>query len=410
MGFVGKDEQGNDIGRYGVEGYWNSEIAGSGGFLEGVRSAKGRWIPLAGRLFKPATDGSDMKLTIDRTIQFKACEYLRQYKEEYGAQSATLIIMEPQTGAIRAMCNAPDFDPNQYGTVETADIYNNAAIFTAYEPGSIFKPVGMAGAINDAIVKPESVFHDSGSVVDLCITPITNAQNKTYGDQTMTGVLENSINTGMVYVVRQLGKERFVKYVQDFGFGLKTGIELDTEVGGTIDTLSIKKGNDVDCYAATASFGQGITVTPLQITSAYAAIANGGKLMKPYIVEELRYPDGTVKRTKPEEVRQVVSKRASALVSSMLVSVVEKGFDRGGKVEGYYLAGKTGTAQIAGPGGYTDETNHSFVGFGPVDNPKFVVFIKFEKPRRAFASLTTAPVFARISKFMLDYYQIPPSH
>ncbi|MBU0597194.1 penicillin-binding protein 2 [Patescibacteria group bacterium] len=408
VGFVGKTEDGQNIGRYGVEGYWQDELAGSGGFYEGMKSATGLWIPLAGKNLESAKDGVDILLTIDRTLQFKACQKLNFAAIEYGAVSASLVILDPWTGAIRTMCGFPDFDPNDYSQVESGEVYNNNSIFMSYEPGSIFKPVVMAAALNEGVVTPNTWFTDTGIRDDICDTPIRNAESKIFGNQTMTGVLENSINTGMVFVAEQLGKKKLINYIEDFGFGLKEGIELDSENSGTIDTLSINRGDNVDCYSATASFGQGITATPLQLVTAFGAIANGGTLLKPYIVEEIRYADGKVDRFGKKEVRQVIQKKSANLLGGMLVTVVDSGHATGAGVEGYYVAGKTGTAQIAGSGGYTDATNQSFVGFAPVDNAKFVMIVKFEKPKRAYSATTAAPVFGDIASFVLQYYQVPP--
>lgn len=408
IGFVGKDSEGAQLGQYGIEGYWNKELSGIAGFFEGVLSGKGEQIPLAGKKFEEAQDGADIVLTIDRTLQFNACERLRKGMEEYGSQSASLTIIDPKTGAILAMCSLPDFDANKYNEVESAEMYNNTNIFVAYEPGSVFKPIAMSGALNEEIITPNSIFYDSGSREAGCTKPIRNALDRIYQDQTMTGVLENSVNTGMVYVTEQLGKKRFIEYINAFGFGVREGIELDSEVGGNVDTLNIKKGDDIDCYTATAAFGQGITATPLQMVTAFGAIANQGMLMKPYVVKEIRYPDGRVERTKPESVQQVLSPRAANLIAGMLVSVIDNGHAKSARVPGYYIAGKTGTAQIAGPGGYTEETIHSFIGFGPVDDPKFVMIVKYEKPQRAFSESTAAPVFSDVSKFITQYYSIPP--
>lgn len=409
VGFVGKDDQENLVGKYGIEGYWNKELAGSGGFLGGARSAKGRWIPLAGRLFQPAVDGVDVVLTIDRTLQFKACERLREGMKEYKATSASLVIMDPKTGAIRAMCSLSDFNPNVYNEVKDIGAYNNSTIFTPYEPGSIFKPLIMSAALNESAVSPTGNFHDQGARTGICLTPIKNAGEKVYDDQTIAQILEHSINTGMVYVAEKLGKKKMVEYIETFGFGLKTGIEMDSEAPGTIESLYQNKGEKLDCYAATASFGQGFTVTPLQITSAFAALANGGTLMKPYIVEEIRHSDGRIDTMRPKEIRRVLARRSASLVAGMLVKTVDKGYGGRAQVKGYYVAGKTGTAQIPGPGGYTQETNHSFVGFAPVDDPKFVMLVKFEKPERVYAEVTAAPVFSDIAKFILNYYQISPA-
>src|SRR3989338_5283015 len=313
-----------------------------------------------------------------------ACEKLAGAAKEYQASSGALVILEPKTGAIRALCSWPDFDPNNYNQVDAIEVYNNTAVFTPYEPGSIFKPITMAAAINEGAVTPETVFHDSGSAEARCRKPIKNAAEKSYGNQTMVGVMENSINTGLVFVIKKLGKNKFIDYVERFGFGVKEGVE-------------------VDCYAATAAFGQGITATPLQMATAIGVIANGGKLIKPYVVSEVRYSDGRVERTKPVEIRSVLTARAASLVAGMMVSVVDNGQAKSARVPGYYVAGKTGTAQIPGPGGYTEDTNHSFVGFAPIDDPKFVMVVKFEKPARKYADSTAAPTFAAIAKFALEY-------
>jgi cell division protein FtsI/penicillin-binding protein 2 len=409
VGFLGKDKNGSDLGNYGVEGYWQKELAGKGGFVLGPKSAVGALIPMAGGTFSPAEDGADIILTIDRALQFTTCEKMREKMIEYGATSASLLIMDPITGAIRAMCSLPDFDPNIYNQVESARVFNNNTIFTPYEPGSIFKTITMAAAVNEGVVSPQTTFVDTGSRAGLCDTPIRNAMDKSYGLQNMSQVLENSVNTGMVFVAEKLGKEKFKDYLNNFGFGTRLGLELDSEMSGSLATLSANKNNRMDCYTATASFGQGITVTPLQMVSGYSVIANGGKLLKPYIIDEIRYADGHVEKTKPKEIRQVLDKKAALLTSSMLINVVEKGHAKMAQIHGYYIGGKTGTAQIPGPGGYTAETNHTFVGIAPVDNPKFVMLVKFEKPQRLWAENTVVPVFGELTDFVLKYYGIPPT-
>jgi len=406
IGFLGKNEKGENVGHYGIEGYWDKELAGQGGFVEGAKNAVGGLIAIANLSKKPAEDGPDILLTLDRTIQSRACDILKQGVIEYGAKSGSLIIMDPYTGSIRAMCSAPDFDPNDYGNVEDAEAYNNSNIFVAYEPGSIFKPLVMAAAINEGLVSPNSGFFDSGVSEGVCDTPIKNAGDKSYGQTDMTGVLVDSINTGMVHVGKLLGKEKLVKYMEKYGLHVRTGIELDTEADGNIESLY--KSSKFDCYSATATFGQGVMVTPLQMTTAFAAIANGGKLMKPQIVEELRYEDGRVERFKARETAQVLDGKTASLVSAMLVNVVERGHATKAKIPGYYIAGKTGTAQIAENGRYIQDMNHSFIGFAPVENPKFIMFVKLEKPQRAYAESTSVPIFGDIAKFLLQYYRIPP--
>jgi cell division protein FtsI/penicillin-binding protein 2 len=408
IGFLGKDSGGNNVGRYGIEGYWDKTLAGSGGFYEGLKTAAGSRITFGDALFEPAQDGADITLTIDRTIQFRACEILREAQEEYKAQSASLVVMNPVNGAILAMCSLPDFNSNDYGSVESVNTYNNSTIFTPYEPGSIFKPIVMSSAINEEVLTPHTTFFDTGVKEGLCDTPIKNANGKDYELQDMIGVLENSINTGMIFVVERLGKKNLQEYLGKFGFGVKSGIGLDTESSGTLESLYKNKSDKIDCYSATASFGQGVAVTPLQMVSAFSVIANGGMLFKPFIVEEIDYPDGKIDNNHTKEVRRVLSKKTTSLVTGMLVNVVDIGQAKGAQVPGYYVAGKTGTAQIPGIGGYTEDTIHSFVGYAPVDEPKFVMIVKFEKPERSYSSVTAAPTFSKIAKFILEYYGIPP--
>ncbi len=408
LGFVGKTDDGRSIGRYGIEGHWEEEIAGSGGFIEGARSALGTWLPLASQSFQDVRDGVDIVLTIDRTVQFQACRILKRRYEEFGATSASLVIMDPNTGAIRAMCSFPDFDPNVYSEVDSIDVYNNTTIFTQYEPGSIFKPLVIAAAIDNGDVLPQTMYYDSGEIDAGCSKPIRNAGTSVYEQQSMNGIMKHSINTGMVFVARELGRRSFVDYVERFGFGVKTGIALDSEVPGNIDNLTQSSKDTIDCYAAAASFGQGITVTPLQMVTAFSAIANGGVLMHPYIVDAIVYPEGKSERAQPKDIGRVIDWKTAQLVSGMMVNVIDDGQAKSAGVEGYYVAGKTGTAQIAGEGGYTEETNHSFVGFAPIDDPAFVMIVKFEKPQRQYSVSTAAPTFGEIARFLLTYYQVPP--
>ncbi|MFA5061821.1 MAG: penicillin-binding protein 2 [Patescibacteria group bacterium] len=402
VGFVGSDVAGNLVGNYGIEGFWEKELAGKSGFLSGEQGALGSWISLAGRTIHHAQDGDSLLLTIDRTLEYKSCERLRQGFEEYKAKSATLIIMEPSTGAILSMCSLPDFDPNNYGQATDLAAYNNTAVFTPYEPGSVFKPIAMAAALDLGVVSPDTTYVDTGErIID--DYKIHNALNKKYGLATMTNVLENSINTGMIFVEEKLGRENFKNYVEKFGFGKETGIELDTETSGDISSFSKRAA----IYYANGAFGQGFTATPLQLVTAYAALANNGKLPKPYIVSQIRHADGQVEKTEPRIVENVISPRADQLITGMLTSVVEKTYKNVAKIPGYYIAAKTGTAQIAQGGKYSEATNHTFIGYFPADNPKFVMVVKYEAPDRLWAEQTAAPVFKDIAKFALDYYGIP---
>lgn len=406
VGFLGSREDGEQLGRYGVEGYWEEELAGRRGLLEAEKDRLGSIIGAARRTFRPARDGDEIILTIDRTVQYVACAKLRQAVERHGADGGAVIIMRPKTGEILAMCGAPSFDPNDYASVEDIAVFNNPATFSAYEPGSIFKPVTMAAALDAGKVSPAMTYEDEGSVTIGSYT-IKNSDGEAHGAQTMAQVLENSLNTGTIFVVRRLGAEPFADYVRKFGFGEKVGIELDTEASGDISSLD-KRG---EIWSATASFGQGISATPIQLVTAFGALANGGKLMKPTVIAGMRHPDGTVTRNEPKEVRQVVTKRAASLVSAMLVRVVENGHGKRAAVPGYYLAGKTGTAQVAKPGGgyEKDAFIGSFVGFAPVDDPAFVMLVKIDRPKDVqWAESSAGPLFGDIARFLLQYFEIPP--
>ena len=402
LGFCSFDESENLKGNYGVEGYWNKNLAGTSGFRMGERAAHGGWISLAGLTSVDAQNGSDIVLTIDRALQYEACKRLAVGMKEYGAKSASLVMMNPATGAILAMCSMPNYNPNNYSEAESVAAYNHNAIFSAYEPGSVFKSVVMSAAIDLNLVDPNTMYDDPCTRKFDKYT-IHNALDKCYGDNvTMTQVLQNSINTGMIWVSEKLGRERLQNYIQKYGFGQLSGVELDTESAGNISSLQ----NKSPIFAAQASFGQGLTVTPIQLALAYSAIANDGKLPKPYLVKEIDYSNGKKEKIYPETAAQVISPRAAKLVTGMLTSVVEKTYISSVKMSDYYIAGKTGTAQIPGPGGYTEETNHTFCGFAPAENPKFVMVVRFEAPQRQWAESTAAVVFKDVADFALDYFGV----
>lgn len=408
IGFLGTDDQGNRVGHYGLEGYFDDLLSGKNGFLDVNADAAGNWIGLGSGALEPAQDGASLVLTIDRTIQHEACNQLKQGVEETQSDGGALVIIEPATGKILAMCSYPDFDPANYGQVDDVADYNNQAIFTAYEPGSVIKPLVMSKAIDLGVLTPTSSFEDLGEVRVDDFT-IRNSDLKAHGWVTMTQVLEDSLNTGMVYVERQIGKEAVRSILENYGFGTLTGIELDTEVSGTIEALS----NTSEIYFATASYGQGFTSTVLQLAGAYAAIANEGLLMKPYIIEEVRYPDGTVQARTPKALRQVITKKTATTVGAMMVSTLENGHGQKGRVSGYYIAGKTGTAQVAKANGRGYEqgvTKGTFAGFGPVEDPKFAMVVYLDHPRSSeWADATAAPVFGRVAAFILKYLEVPPT-
>lgn len=407
LGFVGEGERGR-AGRYGVEGWFDKELAGTQGYLESEKDSGGRAIAVGNRTVKPAKNGDDLVLTVDRTVQYVVCRKLEAWIQQHGAERGSVVILQPATGAVIALCNAPTFDPNEYGKVADASVYNDTATLDAYEPGSIFKTLTMAAAIDAGKITPTTPFDDPGEVK---IGPhtIRNSDLKAHGRVDMTEVLAESLNTGMVEVVHRLGAPAFLKYVRDFGFGQKPGLELQTEGTGDIETLA-RKG---DIWSATGSYGQGITATALQMAVAYATLANGGMMMRPYVVEEVRRADGTVEKREPKAVRRVVSERTAQLVSGMLTAVVERGHGTRAGVPGYWIGGKTGTAQIArtdGPGYEVGATIGSFAGYGPVEDPQFAMVVRVDRPKDVqYAESSAAPLFGDIAKFLLDYYRVPPT-
>lgn len=407
LGFLGY--KGNlRVGQYGIEGRFDQNLAGSKGVMGTEKDIAGRWITVATRNLTPAMDGDDVYLTIDSAIQNKAEQVLKTTVETHSAERGTVIVANPKTGAIIALANYPSFDLNEYNKVEDAATYSNTTLTSGYEPGSVFKPITMAAAIDNGAVNPETTYEDTG-VVELDDFKIKNSDGQAYGVQNMTQVLERSLNTGMVFVEKELGHNDFKKYVEKFGFGKVTGIELPNESLGNLDNLQ-KKG---DIFFATSSFGQGLSVTPVQLIQAYTALANGGKMMKPYIVDKVVHADGSEQKTFEHKVGQVIDSKTAAQISAMLVNVVENGHGKRAAVPGYYIAGKTGTAQVS----YQDRVGYdpnksigSFVGYGPVDNPAFLMLVRIDNPKDVkFAESTAAPAFGEIAKFILNYFQVSPS-
>lgn len=402
IGFV--DASDERKGRYGIEGYYDKELRGQDGFLEGDVDIAGRLIQTGNFKRQDPVSGVDLILTVDRIIQSYACSRLKIQAEKLGADGGDLIIMDPNTGAIIAMCSLPEFDPNNYNKVSDISAYLNTSIGAAYEIGSIFKPITMAAAVNAGKVGPNTTYIDTGAIKFGSFT-IMNSDNKAHGETTMTGVLELSLNTGAYFAEQQLGNMEFKRYVEKFGFGRLTGIELGNEAEGNLRALD----KDKDIYFATASFGQGITATPLQMAVAYGALANGGKLMKPYIIKAERRNGQVINIAKSEVIGQPISLRTSTIISGMLVSVVRVGHAKRAGVTGYRIGAKTGTAQVAEGGQYGAKTIHTAAGYGPIDDPAFVMIVKLNDPKSGkFAESTSVPVFGEVAKFILQYYEIPP--
>ncbi|HMQ01522.1 MAG TPA: penicillin-binding protein 2 [Candidatus Doudnabacteria bacterium] len=403
VGFVGDERKGS----YGLELAYNNELSGQPGLLLEEKDSAGRWIFGGKRDRIPAKDGDSVLLTIDKTIQFKVEAVLKDTVEKHSADSGSVVVMDPKTGAVIAMATYPTFDLNDYGKVPSAEMYSNQVTMGAYEPGSIFKPITFAAAINEGKITPRMTYQDTGEVKVDEYT-IKNSDGKSYGEQTMSQVLEQSLNTGTIFVKDSIGNPKFKEYVERFGFGKKTGIEVLESTGN----LANLRGN-IRVNYHTASFGQGISVTPLQIVQAFSAIANGGVMTSPYVVQKIIRDSGELEDVSRSEKRQVISARTASEVAAMMVNVVENGHGQRAKVPGYYMAGKTGTAQVARKDGRGYQENNnigSFVGFGPVEDPKFVILVRVNHPRTVrFAEATAAPAFGEIAQFLVQHYKIVPT-
>lgn len=402
VGFVGDQEK----GRYGLEEYFDQELFGRPGSIKIERDARGQAIIINDREYLKPENGADIILTINRSIQFTACKKLNEAVEKFGADGGSIIIMEPKTGAIIAMCSNPDYDGNEYQKAKDIKVFTNPAVFSQYEPGSIFKVLTMAMALDQEKITPQTTYDDTGQI-KIVNYKIENSDHKANGVQTMTEVLEKSLNTGAIFAMRKIGPDLFSDYVKEFGFGEKVGLELTGESKGDIKNLLNKPVHEL--YAATASFGQGLSVTPLQMVSAFSVIANNGILMKPYLVKEIIKPDGAKIETSPKEIRRVISEKAATMLGGMMVNVVENGHGKRAAVKGYYVGGKTGTAQVANRGGYEKDINiGSFGGFATVADPKFVMLVRIDRPRNVqWAESSAAPLFGELAQYMLNYWQVP---
>jgi cell division protein FtsI/penicillin-binding protein 2 len=409
LGFLGyKDDSGDTrVGVYGLERAYEGILGGTKGGLSAGQSTASRWLFGAGGEFTPAQNGNQLMLTIDHSIQFQAEEVLRKAVDTNLADGGCVIVMDPKTGAILAMASNPTFDPNEYNKVEDQSVFVNSCTSGNYEPGSIFKAITMAAGLDTGKVGPDSTYTDTGQV-EVSGYTIKNSDNEAHGVQTMTQVLEESLNTGVIYVKDTIGNSVFLDYVNKFGFGKETGIDLPEAVG---DLRNLDSKVAVNFH--TASFGQGISVTPIQMVRSYAAIANGGRLPEPHVVSSQITPDGQTIETPVKLSEPIISSKTAATLSAMLVSVVERGHGKRARVPGYYIAGKTGTAQVVkkGGGGYDPNNNiGTFVGFAPVEDPKFVMLVRINHPRTVqFAESTAGPAWGQLAQFLLTYFNVPPN-
>ncbi|MBF7083249.1 stage V sporulation protein D [Desulfallas sp. Bu1-1] len=402
LGFTGIDNQ----GLIGIEKSYDEELRGQPGRIVVEHDAAGRPVPEAIHQYIPPKPGYDLVLTIDETIQYFVERELDKVVAQYNPKFALVIVMDPETGGILAMGNRPTFNPNNWQE-EPREVWDkNPAIWYNYEPGSTFKIVTAAAALDEGTVRPEDRFFDPG-YIKVADRNIRCWKAGGHGSQSFAEVIQNSCNPGFIAVGLNTGKDKFYKYIEAFGFGQRTGIRLPGEAGGIV----IPQKSATTLNLATMSIGQSIAVTPIQLVTAVAAVANDGMLMKPQLVKEIRYNGKTVSTIKPEKVRQVISRDTAHQLCGLLESVVAEGTGRNAFVEGYRVGGKTGTAQVVGErGGYVDGRYvASFAGIAPVDNPKVAVLVVVAEPKGGiyYGGQVAAPVFQAVVRDTLRYLGIP---
>ena len=406
LGFV------NDIGDgyYGVEGYYDQPLRGKRGLRRVEQAPVGEELPFDPLEEEPALNGISLVLTMDRNIQYIAAEELERALEDYGAQSGTVLIMNPKTGAILASVSVPSYEPNDFLSQDDS-LLPDPAVSSVWEPGSIFKIVTWGAGLDAGTISPGTTFYDEGAL-EVGGRVIRNWDRQGNGLVTMSDGLTKSLNTVAAFISTSMGKDRFYTYLRRFGFGTQSGVDLASEVSGMM-----KLPGDSNWYPSdlgTNAFGQGIAVTPIQMLAAASAVANQGTLMKPHIVHQFisKDPASGEDRITPVEpmiVRRAISRETAETMTQMLVRVVEEGATKA-EVPGYRVAGKTGTAQVPTPYGYHPTyTIGSFIGFAPADDPQFIVLVKLDKPSASpWGSQTAAPTFQAIAARLFSYLQIPP--
>lgn len=402
LGFYSFGEKEAGTGYFGVEEKYNQLLSGTPITVDEPTD------PYLIRDVPQVKPGASLVLTIDRDIQAMTERIADKAMNDTGAQSATILVMDPKTGEILAMAATPRIDPNEYWKslgLFTAGTSYNRAIGVTYEPGSVFKVLTMASALDAKVVEPATPFLDTGAIM-VGGVPIYNWDRGAWGPQDMLGCMQHSLNVCLAWVATELGPTRFYEYMNNFGIGHMTGIDL----AGEVSSPMVMHG-DTDWYPVnlgTNSFGQGIAASPIQMVTAISAVANHGKMMAPHVLKSV-IEDGEEFENPPQVIGSPISADTAHTLSEMLAQSLE-GESSDALVEGYRVSGKTGTAEIPGPGGYLNNvTNASFVGWGPTDDPRFLVYVWLEKPSSSiWGSVVAAPVFSEVVKNLVVLMDIPP--
>jgi cell division protein FtsI/penicillin-binding protein 2 len=386
------------LGGIGLEGYYQSELAGEA--ASDLRSIS----PLTPQNSVIAREGADLVLTIDRSIQFMVEQKLQQALIDYGASDGSIIVMDVRTGAIHAMASTPCFDPYKFYTAAEDELMD-PIISQQYEPGSVIKLVTLAAALDSGTVSPRTTYYDAG-MLEVGGHLSYNWDRSAPGTTDMQTMLTRSLNVGTATVATWMGADTYYNYMERFNFGRPTGIDLMAEASGTLHM----PGSELwtESFLATNSYGQGIAVTPIQMITAIGALANEGYLMKPYLVQEIRR-DGEVYVHEPTVISRPISRETANMINAMAISVVNDGVQLA-QMDGYTVAGKTGTAQIPENGVYLEDvTIGSFIGWLPADDPELIILVKLDRPTtEPWGSLTAAPVFADLAKELVVMLNIPP--
>jgi len=404
IGFVGTD----DLGLAGIEHTYQEKLKGVVYSQSIEQDGKGRTIQALKNLSRSSLGNYDLMLTLDEVIQFTAEHHLKKQVDRYKADSGMVVVMDPYSVEIYAMANVPQFNPNNFNAFPR-ETWKNNAVVSSYEPGSIFKPIVAAAAIDKGVAQPHDRFFCENGSFKVGKNKIGEADNHKFGSLSMKEIIAKSSNIGAIKIAQKLGKNFFYEYIQKFGFGEKPGVRLP----GVSSGLLGGRRSWTDYSLASISFGHEIAVTPLQMVAALSAIANGGTLMEPHITKALMRDGKIVEQIKPKKIRRVISKKTSRQMMEILKFVVKDGTGKNAAVEGFDVAGKTGTAQkyITKTKSYSKtEFVSSFIGYAPADAPRLVILVMIDNPKGVhWGSVVAAPVFREIAKKSLRYLNVPSS-
>jgi cell division protein FtsI/penicillin-binding protein 2 len=397
------------VGFYGVEGFYDVLLQPERLEWKGPVDPASEQIPWTVAPVVLPQPGTDLVLTLDRTVQALAEQELARSMQEYQAEGGTIIVMDPRTFEVLALASLPSYNPGRYIDFfsQNPPPFEDPAVGQQYEPGSVFKVLTVAAALDAGLVAPETTYYDQGRI-EVGGVVVENASRQAYGERTVADILIQSLNVGAAWLSTQMGPDLFYRYVQAFGIGRPTGIDLAGEVSGQL-WLPEDYEQWHDSNLGTNAFGHGLAVTPLQMIVAVATVANDGARLRPHIVYQRIGPDDIVSTFRPVVEAQVISPQTARTLMEVMVRVVEEGVPQA-KVDGYRIAGKTGTAQIPVPGGYDKEgTIASFVGFGPVPDPQLIVLVKLDQPKTSpWGSETAARAFQRLATRLFLVLGIPP--